>query len=355
MKHSPIIAFCNDYPQYPTPQMCDEFLNHDIKMTSGAKALELVKKGDIHPENIYVVQELLAKDAKKLLKLGAKPFLLTSGETTIWAPLLYDNLEKESKLFSHKMLFKGSFKDLGGINEFNHHFYFSSYFYKKTLPEIKPLKDRKDIVMVVANKYCCIKFPTSSNFHKFLLKLKTCFSKSFHIALKDNLQKKRLEIIEYFGKLNKLELYGANWNKKKDIPSKNWTKLKSIIPDIYKGRCDDKIELISNYKFAIAFENISYTGYITEKIIDCFVAGVVPIYLGAPDICDFVPKNCFVDVRDFQNFDELKTYLDSLSDDKIMEFINSGRQFLQSDEGKKYSEEYFVQYVSDLFKKEICR
>jgi len=350
-----VLVFCNDYPQYPTQEMCDEFLLHGIKMISGGRALELIAQKDISPEDMFIVQELLANDAKKLLQLGAKPSLLTSGETTIWAPLLYDNLEKEAQLFRHKLLFKGSFNNLGGLNEFNHHFYFPSYSQKKALPEIKPLGDRNEIVMVVANKYCCIKFPTSSDFNKFWTKLKTCFSKSFHMALKDNLQIKRLEIIEYFGKLNKLELYGANWNKKKDIPSKSWNKLKSILPNIYKGRCEDKIDVISNYKFAIAFENISYTGYITEKIIDCFVAGVVPIYLGAPDICDFVPKNCFIDVRDFKNHQELNAYLASLCDDKIIEFINNGRQFLQSEEGKKYSEEYFVQYVADLFKKEVCR
>ncbi len=354
MKTKPIIAFCNDYLEHPTQEICDEFLTHGIKAVSGKKALELIRKREILPEHIYVVQEILAKDAKKLLKLGAKPFLLTSGETTIWAPLLYDNLEKEAQIFKHKILFKGSFKNFGGINKFNHHFYFSSYSQKKSLPEIKPLEDRKNIVMVVANKYCRIKFPTSSNFNKFCLKLKTCFSKSFHDALKNNLQKKRLEIIEFFGKSKNLDLYGANWNKKKDIPNKNWNKLKSILPNIYKGRCEDKIEVISNYKLAIAFENIAYSGYVTEKIIDCFVAGVVPIYLGAPDICDFVPKNCFIDVRDFKNFEELNIYIESLCDEEIMEFTNNGRQFLQSEEGKKYSEEYFVQYVSDLFKKEIC-
>jgi alpha(1,3/1,4) fucosyltransferase len=67
----------------------------------------------------------------------------------------------------------------------------------------------------------------------------------------------------------------------------------------------DKIDFISKYKFNIAFENSSYNGYTTEKIVDAFIAGTVPIYYGNPLIYkEFNPK-AFVNVE--SNNDYLET------------------------------------------------
>ncbi|TDQ19583.1 glycosyl transferase family 10 (putative fucosyltransferase) [Algoriphagus boseongensis] len=57
------------------------------------------------------------------------------------------------------------------------------------------------------------------------------------------------------------------------------------------GPVPDKIEFMRPYKFCIAYENSSYPGYVTEKIMDCFIAGCIPIYWGSPCIeKDFNPK-----------------------------------------------------------------
>ena len=110
--------------------------------------------------------------------------------------------------------------------------------------------------------------------------------------------------------------------------------------------------MISNYKFVLCFENTVYPGYITEKIIDCFVAGTVPIYLGAPDIEKYIPKDAFIDMRDFDSFAELDNYLNNLPEDKALKIINSGKKFLAGDEGKKYSFDYFAELVISLIKKD---
>ncbi len=49
-----------------------------------------------------------------------------------------------------------------------------------------------------------------------------------------------------------------------------------------RGPVPDKIEFMRPYKFCIAFENSSCPGYVTEKIMDCFIAGCIPIYWGSP-------------------------------------------------------------------------
>lgn len=47
-----------------------------------------------------------------------------------------------------------------------------------------------------------------------------------------------------------------------------------------------KEEGLSDYMFSVAIENGVYETYFTEKIIDCFLTGTIPIYYGAPDIGD---------------------------------------------------------------------
>lgn len=46
----------------------------------------------------------------------------------------------------------------------------------------------------------------------------------------------------------------------------------------------DKKAFQENYRFSLAFENTKFSGYITEKIIDGWAAGTIPIYYGDSDI-----------------------------------------------------------------------
>ena len=66
-----------------------------------------------------------------------------------------------------------------------------------------------------------------------------------------------------------------------------------------------KIEHNKQYKFAVAFENKQYPGYVTEKICDAYKSGCIPIYWGAPDVTqDFNPRT-FINANDFADFDAL--------------------------------------------------
>jgi hypothetical protein len=45
-----------------------------------------------------------------------------------------------------------------------------------------------------------------------------------------------------------------------------------------------KEESLADFMFSIAIENESYDNYYTEKVMDCFATGTVPIYYGTPKI-----------------------------------------------------------------------
>jgi hypothetical protein len=118
---------------------------------------------------------------------------------------------------------------------------------------------------------------------------------------------------------------------------------------IYKGAVKSKYEIFSRYRFALCFENSAMPGYITEKIFDCFFVGTIPIYLGAPDVVKYIPKGCFIDMRDFDNYAALHSYLSSLSDNDISSFRMAAREYLSSEQYQPFTKEKFVeQFEADL-------
>lgn len=65
----------------------------------------------------------------------------------------------------------------------------------------------------------------------------------------------------------------------------------------------NKSEFIKNYKFTIAFENSSLSGYTTEKIVEPMLVNSLPIYWGNPDIHLDFNKDAFVYVNDFETLE----------------------------------------------------
>jgi hypothetical protein len=77
------------------------------------------------------------------------------------------------------------------------------------------------------------------------------------------------------------------------------------IPSTGKGWVNDKIPFMKNYKFSIAFENSSLSGYTTEKIVHAFMAGTIPIYWGNPKVSSDFNSDAFINCHMFKNFDEV--------------------------------------------------
>jgi hypothetical protein len=48
------------------------------------------------------------------------------------------------------------------------------------------------------------------------------------------------------------------------------------------------------YKFALAMENTMHHGYVTEKILNAFIGGAVPIYWGTKDVYDIFNREAFI-------------------------------------------------------------
>lgn len=156
---------------------------------------------------------------------------------------------------------------------------------------------------------------------------------------KNELYSKRYEMIKYLeqNKYN-LDLYGYGWEKEN---------FKS-----YRGPIDDKLGILSQYKYSICYENMcGKKGYITEKIFDCFFAGVVPIYWGAQNITDYVPKEAFIDRRKFQTIKELCQYVDEITEERYEEYLKAADEFITSETfQKEFSINAYIKRITDLIK-----
>lgn len=86
---------------------------------------------------------------------------------------------------------------------------------------------------------------------------------------------------------------------------------------------ENKNAWLKNYKFNLCFENSSQKGYVTEKIIQAFAAGCVPIYWGDGSLCDekyakfrpvFNPK-AFINVHNFDSIESAIKEIERIDND----------------------------------------
>lgn len=144
------------------------------------------------------------------------------------------------------------------------------------------------------------------------------------------LYSERKKAIEYFEKVQEpgFEFYGRKWPEG--------------VYKSYRGECPDKLQTIKKYRFSICYENMrDVKGYVTEKIFDCFAAGSIPVYWGASNVTDTIPKGCFIDRRDFSSYDELYAHLKAMTKEEYNGYLDRINAFLKSDEARFYSLENF--------------
>lgn len=130
------------------------------------------------------------------------------------------------------------------------------------------------------------------------------------------------------GELYSKRIEAANWfNDNSDIPFDIYGNPPFSLPN-FKGTLgpDEKFPILSQYKYSLCFENTNHpvysAGYV-EKIFDCLEARTIPIYLGAPDIEEHVPKECFIDFRNFKTYEELNAFLHAMDDARYGKYIDS--------------------------------
>ena len=155
----------------------------------------------------------------------------------------------------------------------------------------------------------------------------------------NELYSKRIEAMVALARLGVVDLYGRGWAKwwsRASMWLPYWKNRRALM-SIYKGACESKYEVLSQYKFSLCFENMAMNGYVTEKIFDCLYSGTVPLYLGAFDIEDLIPIDVYIDCRKFSSWEGMYGKLQKMSLSELEKIREKGRLFIQSAEGVKYN------------------
>ncbi len=126
-----------------------------------------------------------------------------------------------------------------------------------------------------------------------------------------------------------------------DLYGKGWEAFKNA-----KGRVPDKLETLKDYKFNFCFENTHVPGYITEKIFDSFAVGAIPIYLGATNIEESIPPECFIDYRQFNGFDEMLEFLEALSEEDYNSYLTHIKAFVEGPKSAPFTRKAFCETLS---------
>lgn len=176
-----------------------------------------------------------------------------------------------------------------------------------------------------------IECPSKESFERRKLLVNISGNKiSFH---HDELYSVRRKVISFYNKRNdtNFSLYGRLWPKHLAV---------------YKGACSSKKEIYTRFRFALCLENMcNVGGYITEKIFDCFTAGIVPIYWGADNIEKYIPSQCFISYTDFNSIEDLNSFLVDMKYEKYCEYIYNINQYLQSSAKAVFEYMYFVEQL----------
>lgn len=79
-----------------------------------------------------------------------------------------------------------------------------------------------------------------------------------------------------------------------------------------------KLEFLKKYKFCIAYENESSTGYVTEKLLHAKAAGCIPIYWGDPKVERDFDAGGFIDARQITTSGQLIEAVKKVDEDSAL-------------------------------------
>lgn len=285
------------------------------------------------PKEAFLISHMVTSNTFNLIKAGVKPIIIISQESPINAYRFYFFLRKFISQFDHAFLFEGFRQSVNDLKTKFHTLYFPQP-YSPNIELIKNWRNKKYLSMISGNK-------------RAPLTLKRFITSLFSLNFYKGLYQERLAAIEYFSNYDDFDLYGIDWGKPQKWISGH---IKNCIKKCYRGITDDKIETFKKYKFSLIFENTVSKGYVTEKIFDAFFAGAVPIYYGAPDIENYIPKNTFIDFRQFKNYAELDKYLRSINEITYNHFIENIYSFIKSEYYYKFSQEKFANDVLSILR-----
>ena len=112
----------------------------------------------------------------------------------------------------------------------------------------------------------------------------------------------------------------------------------------------NKIQFLSEYKFSIAMENSRGDGYLSEKIVDSFRAGTIPIYYGDYLIDEFINPKTYILIKGEQDIKKKIKYIKKIdNDDKLYKEIMKEKPIIDDKFIEKIDKKEIMEFFYNIF------
>ena len=298
-----------------------------------------------------MLTEMVTPYTDELLRKDLIPAINTCAESPIIAYEYYHNIARYAGRFEHAFLFAGAETRLSSTQTQFHPFLWPNSI--RQVVASGPWSERQFLTLINSNKRAFqLKLETIEFQHplrsilRFYRYAKNRSIRNFDPWMRSELYVERLRAIKYFSYHCQFDLYGRGWDT--PVPGANQRYARSVQKS-YRGTIpagpEAKLNILQNYRFALCFENTAFPGYITEKLFDCFFAGTIPIYYGAPDIATYVPEETFIDFRKYRDYNDLGKYLETMGTSEAKRYCEAATDFLASSAFDKFHAPNFVEEV----------
>jgi hypothetical protein len=304
---------------------------------------------------VVCLTDMITPFTDRLLSKGVQPAICLSLESPLNAKTFYHRIVHYAGRFHHSFQFRGTQERLFDTDTIFHPIVFPIES-RMQLPQ-QPWDKRNYLILVNSNKRSV--YRNFNNFREIIYSILSQ-ARSWHLRTIDpwmrirEIYADRIKAIRHFSGHSDFSLYGMGWNR--PIQGFSYDYHKAALK-VYKGSIPSDVQskrkVMNGFKFALCFENCVFPGYVTEKIFDCFLAGSIPVYFGAPDITDFIPRETFVDFRRFTNYLELDRFLRAMSVREGQTYIEAARDFLGTSEFNKFTVDYFVNEILNIIEDEF--
>ncbi len=116
------------------------------------------------------------------------------------------------------------------------------------------------------------------------------------------------------------------------------------------GAVADKRSFICKYKFTLAFENKSYPGYTTEKIIEPMFCKSMPVYWGNPFIAEEFNTKSFINWNDYGSDEAvIERIIELDQNEDLYEKVYNEPYFLDNKPNHYCDEERLVEFLRGIF------
>lgn len=78
----------------------------------------------------------------------------------------------------------------------------------------------------------------------------------------------------------------------------------------------------------------------------------MPVYLGATNIEDYVPKDCYIDFREFNSWNALHVFLSEMDSYTWNRYIENGEKYIKSTKKNPFTSVALADVIEDIVYKE---